>query len=192
MRAARRAPQLEAGHPAEHQQRLTDRPGGALHEYVLASLHPGRSVQELVCCRPTQDQGSGLCRVNARWHVGQITGAERAVGHVRSDYREIGHAFAEPKTTHAVAKLVDFSNDVVAHNERWPARRGLRVGVAPNGHVSVLHARGENANPHLASRGCSWRSVDDLQFIGIAIAPEPNDAVTQHFHGRTFNNPMTR
>src|SRR5215831_947525 len=44
MRAARRAPELEVGHPAEHEQRLTDGAGGALHEHALASLDPGRAV----------------------------------------------------------------------------------------------------------------------------------------------------
>ena len=44
MRAARSAPQLEAGQPAEHEQRLTDGARGSLYERALASLHPGFSV----------------------------------------------------------------------------------------------------------------------------------------------------
>jgi hypothetical protein len=44
VRAARGAPQLEAGQPAEHEQRLADGAGGTLHERALASLHPGRTV----------------------------------------------------------------------------------------------------------------------------------------------------
>ena len=42
--AARGAPQLEPGHPAEREQRLTDGAGGSMHEHALASLHPGRAV----------------------------------------------------------------------------------------------------------------------------------------------------
>src|SRR4029077_9334653 len=42
--AARGAPQLEAGKPAEHEQRLADSASGSLHEHALASLHPGRTV----------------------------------------------------------------------------------------------------------------------------------------------------
>ena len=44
MLAARGAPQLEAGQPAEGEQRLTDGAGGPMHEHALASLHPGRAV----------------------------------------------------------------------------------------------------------------------------------------------------
>ena len=43
MLAARGAPQLEPGHPAEREQRLTDSAGSALHEHALASLHPRRA-----------------------------------------------------------------------------------------------------------------------------------------------------
>src|SRR5262249_46253719 len=45
--AARGAPQLEAGQPSEHEQRLTDGAGGAVHEYTLASLHAGGAMQAL-------------------------------------------------------------------------------------------------------------------------------------------------
>ena len=48
MLAARGAPQLEAGKPAEGEQRLTDGPGGSMHEHALASLHPARPVEEFV------------------------------------------------------------------------------------------------------------------------------------------------
>ena len=44
VRAARGTPQLEAGQPAEHEQRLTDGARGSLYERALASLHPGFSV----------------------------------------------------------------------------------------------------------------------------------------------------
>jgi hypothetical protein len=45
VRAARGAPQIEAGQPAEaREQRLADGAGGALRERTLASLHPGRTV----------------------------------------------------------------------------------------------------------------------------------------------------
>src|SRR5262245_24329548 len=53
--ASRGSPQLEAGQPPEHEQRLTDCAGGAVHEDALASLHPGCSVQELIRGRPAQD-----------------------------------------------------------------------------------------------------------------------------------------
>src|SRR5829696_7907576 len=53
--AARSTPQLEAGHSAQRQQRLTDGTHGSLHEHALAALDPGRAVQELVGGRPAQD-----------------------------------------------------------------------------------------------------------------------------------------
>ena len=67
-----RSPQLEAGQPAEHEQRLADGAGGALHERALAALHPGRTVQELVRGRPAQDQCSRLGRVDACRHASQV------------------------------------------------------------------------------------------------------------------------
>ena len=82
MRAARGAPQIEPGQPAEGEQRLTDGAGGSLHEHTLASLHPGRAVKELVCGRPAQDQRGRLRRVNARRHADQAVGPERAIGGV--------------------------------------------------------------------------------------------------------------
>jgi len=42
--AARGAPQLEAGEPAEGEQRLTNGAGGSMHKHALASLHPRRAV----------------------------------------------------------------------------------------------------------------------------------------------------
>jgi len=37
MHAARSAPQLQTGQPAEHEQRLTDGAGGSVHEHALAA-----------------------------------------------------------------------------------------------------------------------------------------------------------
>ena len=44
MLAARGAPQLETGQPAEGKQRLTDGARRSMHEHALSSLHPGRAV----------------------------------------------------------------------------------------------------------------------------------------------------
>jgi hypothetical protein len=52
--------------PAEGKRRLTDGTGGSLHEHALASLHPGRAVEELVRGRPAQDQRGRLRLVEAR------------------------------------------------------------------------------------------------------------------------------
>jgi hypothetical protein len=62
--AAHSAPQREAGHPAEHEQRLTDGAGGSMHKHALASPHPSRAVKALVCGRPAQDQRGRLRRVD--------------------------------------------------------------------------------------------------------------------------------
>ena len=63
--AARGAPQLEAGHPAEREQRLIDGTGGSMHERALASLRQGRAVKELVCGRPAQGQRGRRWRAQA-------------------------------------------------------------------------------------------------------------------------------
>ena len=117
MRASRGAPQFEAGHPAEYEQRLAKGTGGALHERPLSSLHAGRPVKELVCGRPAQDQHGRLCRVDARRHAGQVAGAERAIGRVRANHRQIGHTLAKLKVAHALAELIDFSDDIVARTK---------------------------------------------------------------------------
>src|SRR5262249_56287181 len=80
MLAARATPQLEAGEPAEGEQRLTDGAGGSMHEHALASLHPRRAVKQLVRGRPAQDQRGRLRRVEARRHAGQAISPERAIG----------------------------------------------------------------------------------------------------------------
>src|SRR5262249_61920476 len=60
VRAARGAPQLEAGQSAEHEQRLTDGASGSLHEHALSSLNSGRAMKELARGRPAQDQRGRL------------------------------------------------------------------------------------------------------------------------------------
>ena len=98
-----------------------------------------------------------LRRVDARGHAGQIFGAERAIGGVRADHRHIGHAVAELKAAHAIAELIDFPDDIIAHHERRPAEHRLRVEVAPDHDVGVLDAGGEHADPHLApARPSAW------------------------------------
>src|SRR6266853_6200145 len=81
---------------------------------------------------------------------GESVSPERAIGGVRPDHRHIGHAVANLKAAHAIAELIDFPNDVIADHERRPAVHSLRIEVAPDQHVGVLHARGEHADPRLA------------------------------------------
>jgi hypothetical protein len=85
---------------------------------------------------------------------------------------------------HVVADLIDFSNHVIAHHERRPAPRRLWVQVAPDQHVGVLQARGKHVDPHLASAGRRYGSVDHLQSVGIAESADLNDTVPQLRHGR--------
>jgi hypothetical protein len=165
MRAARGAPQLEAGQPAEGDQCLTDGASGSVHEYALASLHPCRTVQKLVRGRPAQDQRGGLRRIDARRHAGKVVSPERAIGGIRPDHRHIGHAVAKLKAADAIAKLIDFPDHVIAHHEGRPAAHRLRIEVAPDQDVGVLETRGEHADPHLTSPGRRQRSVDHLQPI---------------------------
>jgi len=60
----------------------------------------------------------------------------------------------------------------------------LRVEVAPDQHVGVLHARGEHADPHFAPPGGRQTSVDHLQLVGTAEAPDLNNPVARLSHGR--------
>src|SRR5215469_16427997 len=80
------------------------------------------------------------------------------------------------KSAHAIAKLIDFPDDIVAHYKRWPAGRCLRVEMASDQCVSVLKARSEHADPHFAGTSRRHGSVDNLQALGIAEAPELNNA----------------
>ena len=81
---ARGAPQFQAGHPAEHEQRLTDGTGGSMHEHTLSLLHMARTVKKLVCGRPAQDHRGRLRRVDTRRYADQIVRPERTIGGVRS------------------------------------------------------------------------------------------------------------
>ena len=185
MLAARGAPQLEAGQPAEGEQRLTDGAGGPMHENALAPLRTGHPVEELVRGRPAQDQRGRLRRVEARRHAGQAVSPKRPIGGVRTDHRQIGHAVANLKAAHAIAELIDFPDHIISEHERRPAGRSLRVEVTPDQHVGVLHARGEHAGPHLAPAGRRQGSVDDhLEPVGIAEARDLNNTVARLSHGR--------
>jgi hypothetical protein len=163
-----------------------------MHEHALASLHPGRGVKELVCGRPTQDQRSRLGRVDARRHVDQVAGPERAVGGVRPDHRHIGHAVAELKAAHVIAELIDFPDDIIAQRERGLAAHHLRVKVAPDHHIGVLQARGEHADSYLAPGGRRQGSVDHLKPVGTAEAPDLNNPVARLGHRRTPCNTCSR
>jgi len=172
-------PKLKACHLAEHEQRLTDCAGGSLHEYALTSLHSSRAVKELPCGRPTQNQCRRFGSVDARRHSGQVASPQRAIGSVRSEHRQIGHSFAEPKVAHAVTELIDFSDDIITHHKWWPAAHRLCVEVAPDHNIGVLQARGEHADPNLAPPSGRQGSLDHLQLLGTAIAPDFNNAVAR-------------
>ena len=155
-----------------------------MHKHALAALHPGRAVKQLICGRPAQDERRRLRRVDAAGHAGQIFGAERAISGVRPDHRHIGHAITDLEAAHAVAKLIDFPDDIIAHHERRPAEHRLRVEVAPDHDVGVLDAGGEHADPHLAPPGRRHGSVDHFELIGTAEAPDLNNPVARLAHGR--------
>jgi hypothetical protein len=74
--SAHGAPQFEASHPAEREQRLTEDARRAMHKDALSSLNTGSAVEELVCGRPAQDQRGRLRRVDAYRHTGQAASAE--------------------------------------------------------------------------------------------------------------------
>ena len=149
---------------------------------ALASLHPGRAVQELVGGRPAQDQRGRLRRVDARRHAGQVVSPERAIGGVGPDHRHIGHAIANLKAAHAIAELIDFPDDIIAQHERRPVEHRLRVEVAPDHHIRVLHPRGEHADPHFAPAGRRQGRGDHLQLLGTAEAPDLDNPVARLCH----------
>jgi len=156
-----------------------------VHEHALASLHPGRTVQELVRGRPAQDQRGRLRRVDARRHASHIARPERAILGVRPDHRHVRHAVANLKVAHAIADLIDLPDDVVAHHERRPEAHRLRVQVAPDQHLGVVKTRGEHADPHLAPAGGRQGSVDHLQPVGITEAGDSNNPVARLHHGNS-------
>jgi hypothetical protein len=58
----------------------------------------------------------------------------------------------------------------------------LRVEVTPDQHIGVLHARSEHADPHLAAAGRRQGSIDHLQLVGTAEAPDLNNPVARLSH----------
>src|SRR6516164_11689752 len=107
---------------------------------------------------------------------------QRAIGGVRSEHRHVRHALAELKSHHALAELIDFADDVVAHHEGRAARCSLRIEMTPDQRVGVLKAGGEHANPHLARTRARQGSIDQLQALRAAEATELNDAVAWLAH----------
>src|SRR5262249_42428766 len=92
----------------------------------------------------------------------------------------------KPKATHAIAELVDFTDDIIAHREGRPAVCCLRVEVTPNRHIRVLQTRGEHAHSHLAAPSRRQGSVDHFQPLGTAEVSDLNNSVAQQLlHGRT-------
>ena len=96
-------------------------------------------MQELIGGGPTQDQRGRFRRINACRHAGQVAGAQRPIGGVRPDHRHIGHPVAKLKAVHANAELIDFPDYIIAKDEWRADGRSLRVDVASDHHVSVLH-----------------------------------------------------
>jgi hypothetical protein len=94
------------------------------------------------------------------------------MGGVGPEYRHISHTVASVKAAHAIAELIDFPNDIIAHHERRPVGRSLRVEMAPEQYIGVLQTRSEHADPHLASAGRRQGSVDDFEPVGTAEAPD--------------------
>ena len=184
MLAARGAPHFEPGQPAEGEQRLTDGAGGSMHEHALAWRHVGRTVQELVRRRPAQDERGRLRRVDARRHASQVVGPERAIRGVRPDHCHVGHAVANLKAAHAVAELINLADDVIAQHEGRLEAHRLGVEAAPDQHLGIVHARGEHADPDLAPAGRRQRSVNHLQPVGTAEAPDLNNRIARLTHGR--------
>jgi hypothetical protein len=107
---------------------------------------------------------------------------QRAIDGVRSEHRHVRHALAELKSRDALAELIDFADDVVAHHKGWAARSSLRVEMTPDQRVGVLKAAGEHADPHLARTCARQGSIDQLQTLRTAEAAELNDAVAWFAH----------
>lgn len=57
--------------------------------------------------------------------------------------------------------------------------------MAPDQHLSVVEARREYTNPHLAQSGGRQGSVDDLQRLGITEAPDLNNSIAGLNHKRS-------
>jgi hypothetical protein len=116
---------------------------------------------------------------------------ERTIGGVRSDHSHIGHPVANLNAAHAIAELIDFADDVIAHHEWRPAAHCLRVEMASDQHVGVFETRGEHTDPHLAPAGGRQGSVDHFEPVGTAKAPNVNNPVAGFFHGRVPRNSCT-
>jgi hypothetical protein len=145
-------------------------------------------MQELIGGGPTQDQRGRFRRVDTWRHACHAVGAERAIVGVRTDDRHIGHAFANLKAAYAIADLIDFSDDVVAHDERRPAAHP-RIKSTTDCHVRVLYARGEHPDPHLASARRRQWSIDHVQPVGIAEPLDEDNSIARFSHPALLHVP---
>ena len=135
-----------------------------------------------------KNQRGRFRRIHTRRHADQMVGSQRAIGGVRPNDGHIGHPVAERKAAHVIAELIDFPDDIIAHYERRPQAHRLRVEMSPDRDVGVLEARGEHADSHLVAGGRRQGSVDHLQVVGTAEAPDLNNSVARLFQGRISSN----
>jgi hypothetical protein len=113
-----------------------------------------------------------------------VVGAECAIGSIRPDDRHIGYAVANLKGAHAIAELIDLPDDVVAEHERRLKMHRLWIEMPPDHDIGVHHAGREHADPYLAAAGRRQGSVDNLQLVGTAEAPDLNNPVARLRHRR--------
>src|SRR5262249_21347605 len=92
-------------------------------------------------------------------------------------------------TADAIAKLIDCADDVVPHHEGRPVAHCLRVEVTSDQHIGVFQTRREHAHSDLATPRGRQGSIDHLQCIGAAEAPDLNNPVARLFHRPSLWSP---
>lgn len=184
---SRGPPEFETGHLSERKQCLTDRASGTLDKNALTRTYLGRTVEQLVRCRPAQDQRGRFCRIDPSWDASHAIRSEGTIRYVRTENSHIRYSIADLKTAHSLPELIDFPYDAITQHERGPTMHP-RVKVSPDCHVSVFQARGENADSHFIPTGRRHGCVYNLQLIRTAKAFDLNYPVTDFLHSGIFCN----
>ncbi len=97
---------------------------------------------------------------------------------------DIRGRLANLKARDAIAELIDFRDNVIAHHEWRPLGGSLWVEATSDQDVGVLQTRGEHAHAHLARAGRRQGSVHHVQPVGTSEASDLNNPVARLVHGR--------
>jgi len=154
---------------------------------LLTLLNARDSMQELVGGHPAQYQRGRFGGVERGVDEDDLVGLQRAVLRVGSGHCQVGNALSDGPRSHAMPKLHDLTDEIVAKDER---RLLLEVGVLAFAQhdVGELNTCGEHLHEHLAGAGLGNGALDDEKSVRASeLAQQQDTLLCRKDHG--FSSP---